>query len=116
MRDIASIRRWRNELTITPEIEGGIHHAWSADVDALLREIDRLTSHSQRLNQAAWRLAEAFGQVPPGADRIESESIEAQVDRAVAAVAIVRELAEAEDREDVGGPLDAARQWVEGLR
>jgi hypothetical protein len=53
MGDIEDIRRWRDELTITPEIEGGIQHGWSRDVDVLLREIDRLAAIVRDLAAAA---------------------------------------------------------------
>lgn len=37
-------------------------------------EVERLTAHSIRLNSISWRIAEAVGKVPEGADKIESDT------------------------------------------
>lgn len=54
-------------------------------IDALTADRDRLREHSVTLNTVTWKIAEALGDVPPGADQITGDPIE-RADR------IVREL------------------------
>lgn len=46
------------------------------DVPALLAEVERLTQHSTTLNTIAFLIAQALGDVTPGADHVEGNPLE----------------------------------------
>jgi hypothetical protein len=50
---------------------------------ALLAEVERLTRHSVTLNGIGWRVAEALGDIPAGAEIIDGDP-DSQVDRLIA--------------------------------
>lgn len=81
--DILTGAPWRE---LSPEAQG----PFLAAADAFLEGLG-WRENSVTLNSVGWRLAEALGQVDPGAERIEVDVLEL-VDSMVAKLAEVREL------------------------